>query len=357
LASGSAILAASKALPGAASRTVSPQQMQGPYIGRMSPLVQQLNNEHGYASVYGGFLPRPPRTFTDGAFSPFSPIMPVPVDTPPEGAERAQPRRFQYEVGYNLPTGEPGTEGYKLAPFGVLKSLARTYSIARRCLQIRKKEVLGLEWDIVLTSHAEKAYQGDREAHRDFGERRAKAMKFFKKPDPDYFNFKNWLSAMIEQILSIDALSLYMCPKKGSGLRQGLLGSDLDGLWCIDGATIRPLLNLKGGMPLPPAPAYQQYLYGVPRTDLTTVINGLDLPEIAGAETQAYRGDQLIYLPMEPFPDSPYGFGPIEQCLVPILTGLRKQAYQLEFFTEGTVPAVYISPGDTSMTPNQIREL
>ena len=66
-------------MPGAASRTVSPQQMQGPYIGRMSPLVQQLNNERGYSNLYGGFLPRPPQTFTDGAFSPFSPIMPVPI--------------------------------------------------------------------------------------------------------------------------------------------------------------------------------------------------------------------------------------------------------------------------------------
>ena len=357
MASGSAILRASKAMPGAASRTVSPQQMQGPYIGRMSPLVQQLNNEHGYANLYGGFLPRPPQTFTDGAFSPFSPIMPVPIDAPPPGYERPEPRRFQYEVGYNLPIGDPGTEGgYKLAPFGVLKSLSKNYSIARRCIQLVKKEVCGLEWDITLTSHAEKAYQGDSEAQRDFGERRAKAMRFFRKPDPDYFDFTSWLSVILEQILVTDALSLYMCPKKGTGLRQGLLGSDLDGLWNVDGATIRPLLNLHGGMPMPPAPAYQQYEFGVPRADFTTVMAGLDLPELAGGEWQAYRGDQLMYLPMTLFPDSPYGMSPTEQALVPILTGLRKQGYQLEYFTEGTVPAVYISPGE-SMTPNQIREL
>jgi Phage portal protein len=358
MAPGSAILAASKAMPGAAARTMSPQQMQGPYTGRMSPLVQQLSNERGYADAYGGFLPRPPRTFTEGAFGPRPPIMPVPVDAPPAGFERAEPRRFQYRVGYNLPVGEPGSEeGYKLAPFSTLKALSKTYSIARRCIQLRKNEILGLDWDITLTSHAEKAYQGDHEAQRDFGERRAKAMRFFRKPDPNYFDFRSWLAAVMEQALSIDALSLYMCPKKGTGMRRGLLGSDLDSLWCIDGATVRPLLALDGGMPLPPAPAYQQYLEGVPRSDLTTVINGLDLPALAGSEGRPYRGDQLMYLPMVPFPDSPYGFGPVEQCIVPILTGLRKQAYQLEFFTEGTVPAVYISPGDPSMTPNQIREL
>jgi hypothetical protein len=332
--------------------------MQGPYIGRMSPLVQQLNNESGYSNIYGGFLPRPPQTFTDGAFSPFSPIMPVPIDAPPPGYERPEPRRFQYEVGYNLPVGDPGTEaGYKLAPFATLKSLSKTYSIARRCIQLVKKEVCGLEWDITMTSHAEKAYQGDRGAQRDFGERRAQAMRFFKKPDPNYFNFTSWLSVMLEQVLVTDALSLYMCPKKGTGLHRGLLGSNLDSLWNIDGATIRPLLALHGGMPMPPAPAFQQYEFGVPRADFTTVMAGLDLPELAGGERGAYRGDQLMYLPMTLFPDSPYGMSPTEQAIVPILTGLRKQGYQLEFFTEGTVPAVYISPGDTSMTPNQIREL
>ena len=39
------------------------------------------------------------------------------------------------------------------------------------------------------------------------------------------------------------------------------------------------------------------------------------------------------------------------------MTGLRKQAYQLEYYSEGTVPAVYISPGDVNITPNQVREL
>jgi Phage portal protein len=357
IASPSAILAASKAVPGGAARTLSPQQAQGPYIGRVSPLVEQLNNERGYSNLYGGFLPRPPSTFTDGAFSPFSPIMPVPIDAPQPGFERPEPRRFQYRTGYNLPIGEPGSEeGYRLAPFSTLKSLAKSYSIARRCIQLVKKEVCGLQWDITLTSHAEKAYQGDRVAQRDFGERRAKAMKFFGKPDPNYFNFTNWLSAMMEQILVIDALSLYVCPKKGTGLHQGLLGSDLDSLWCVDGETIRPLLNLRGGMPLPPAPAYQQYEFGVPRADFMTMMAGLDLVGLEGFEAEPYRGDQLMYLPMVPFADSPYGFGPTEQALIPIMTGLRKQGYQLEFFTEGTVPAVYISPGE-SMTPNQIREL
>ena len=44
-------------------------------------------------------------------------------------------------------------------------------------------------------------------------------------------------------------------------------------------------------------------------------------------------------------------------ALIVIMTGLRKQAFQLQYYDEGTVPAVYISPGDPNITPNQIREL
>ncbi len=44
----SAILAASKAMPGGGRPNPGPQQMQGPYVGQMSPLVQQLGNERGY---------------------------------------------------------------------------------------------------------------------------------------------------------------------------------------------------------------------------------------------------------------------------------------------------------------------
>jgi hypothetical protein len=314
----------------------------------------------GYAASYGPFLPRPSEEFTAGAFAPFSPILPVPLDSPPPGAERPQPRRWQYRVGYNLPIGQPGDDGYKLASFGTLKTLSELYSILRRCIQIRKSEIRALDWDIVLTKDAAKAYRGDKKAMRDFGERRAKAMKFFKRPDPNYFTFGSWLDAMLDQVFVYDALSLYMSPKKGRGMGRGLLGSDLDSLWLLDGASIRPLMGMHGETPAPPAVAYEQYFYGVPRSDYTTMIDGRDLDEYgltADDLQRELRGDQLLYLPFLQRPDSPYGFGLVEMCLIPIMTGLQKQAYQLDYFNESSVPRVYISPGDINMTPNQIREL
>jgi hypothetical protein len=72
---------------------------------------------------------------------------------------------------------------------------------------------------------------------------------------------------------------------------------------------------------------------------------------------QEYRGDQLYYLPRWPRAWTVYGQSPLERVIIPVMAHLRKQQYQLEFFTEGTIPGMFVSPGDPSMTPNQIREL
>jgi hypothetical protein len=278
-------------------------------------------------------MARPARTFTQGAFGPMSPILPVPVDEPPPGGSLPDPRRFQYEVGYNLPT-IPGQEGYRLASFSTLDTLSRLHSITRTCIERRKAAIAGLEWDIVPTKEAAKAYSGSHAAMKDFGERRAEAVKFFNKPDPDYDDFGSLLSALLEQVFVYDALSLVLKPKRGRGLKKGLLGSDLDCLELIDGASVRPLLSLSGGRPRPPAVGYQQYAYGVPRCDLSAMWDARDIEEagLRGYEGPVFTTDQLMYRLVVPRVNSPYGFSCVEMGLLVIMTGLRKQAYQLEYY-------------------------
>ena len=208
--------------------------MDGPWIGQLPSYSALPGNP--YQPGYGPFLPRPSDDFTAGAFAPFSPILPVPVDQPPPAAPA--PPASSPAVPRSAPTcpvGVPGSEGYNLASFSTLYSLSNLYSILRRCLQIRKQEIRALDWDIVLTKDAAKAYRGDRKAMRDFGERQAKVKKWFRRPDPNYFTFGAWLDAMLDQVFVYDALSLYMCPVKGRGMGKGLLGSDLDSLWLVDG--------------------------------------------------------------------------------------------------------------------------
>jgi 8-oxo-dGTP pyrophosphatase MutT (NUDIX family) len=359
----SGIISSAKAIPSAQAPSSANQGLPGTYSGRPSPLAAQLDTgaSANWASAYQRYLPRPAQDFTDGAFGPFSPILPVPVDGPEQGTDLPDPRLWQYQVGWNLPTGTPGSEGYKLADFATLKTLAELYSVARACIQLRKNEICGLNWDISPTSEASKAMRGDTGAMRDFGERRAKAVKFFNRPDPDYFSWGSFLSALLEDVFVYDALSLLIRSKWGKGRGRGVLGSDLDCLNLISGPTIRPLLDMNGARPRPPAPAYQQYLYGVPRSDIMTVVTERDLDEagLRGKGGNTWNADQLIYLPMVPRRDSPYGFAPIERALIPVMAGLQKQGFQLDFYREGTVPAVYVSPGgvNANMSPNQIREL
>lgn len=356
----------SKHVPGGARPTPAPQNAGAPYYGMISPLQAELESGgsmDGYANAYGGFLPRPSSTFTAGAFGPFSPILPVPVDAPPsDETPRAEPRLWQADVGWNLPTGQPGTEGIKLCDFGTLKTLADMYSVARACIQLRKAEIRGLSWQIMPTKDAAKNMRGSKAAAKDFGQRSAEAEAFFRHPDPDYFSWGSWLDALLEEVFVFDALSILMRPKWAKRGGKGLLGSDLDSLALISGPTIRPLIGLHGEKPRPPAPAYQQYLYGVPRTDLMTMWTERDLEQsgLNDAERMQFRGDQLLYLPMVPRRWTPYGFPPIERALIPVMAGLQKQGYQLDFFREGTIPGMFISPGmngQAPMTANQIREL
>ena len=349
------LLAALKAMP-AGTRGI-----QSPGLSRISPMASEMYSRSSFANAYGPFLPRPARTFTDGAFAPMSPIQPVPVDQPQPGAEYVDPRLWQYTVGWNLPT-PPGSEGLKLASFDQLRVLSQKYSVARACIELRRDEIRGLEWDVNLTTEAAKAYRGSVSLMRDFGERKAAAVRFFKRPDPDFWNFDSFLSALLEEIFVYDALALIFQPKFGERLGmtgRGLFGSSLDCLQLVSGPTIRPLIGLHGEHPRPPAPAYQQYLYGVPRSDYVTIARDEDIDEyaLAGSEVNQWDKDLMLYAPLWPTRESPYGFPPVERALIPIISGLQKQEFQLDYFTEGTVPAVYISPGDNNITPVQIKEL
>lgn len=350
--------AIARALP-----AVTPGRVAGPpvpSVGGGSPVVASYE-QWTSGRPYGNGLPRDPAVFLTGAFGPLSPIAPVGIDAPDPGTERPRPRRQEYQPSWNMPHGVPGSEGLKLASFAQLRTIADAYSVARACIGVRIKEILGLEWDIVPTKDAEKTMRGSASAHTEFAERKNALAAFFRRPDPDYDSFSSWFGSCLEDLFVVDALSLYLQPTRaaGRGMRgRGLLGSDLAALCLIAGDTIRPLLDVHGSRPAPPNPAYQQYLFGVPRTDLMRIVNDEDLDE-GEAERLArdYRADQLLYLPYCRRTWTPYGFPPLEQALVPALAGIQRQQYQLAYFSEGSVPGVYISAGDTNASPNQLREL
>lgn len=332
---------------------------------KMQAAVMQRANAGGFnvpGSNYAGWtmgrnpasLPRELADFVQSLMGPNMPREAMAIDQPRDGAERPEPRTSQYPVGWNL-LSMPGMEGLKLASFSMLRAYGDVYPVARACINVRKQEILRLGFDIVPTEPAEKAMQGDTAAQKDFQERRRTALAWWRRPDPNYRNFHSWFSAVLEDLLVIDALSLYMHPTREVG--AGPFGSNLGSLDLIAGETIKPLLTARGTQPRPPNPAYQQYLYGVPRVDLMNPITDDDGQDDLGPADAQYRGDQLLYLPYTTRSWTPYGFAPTEMALMPMLIGLKRMQWQLEWFTEGTIPGVFVMPGQDVTTPAQVMAL
>lgn len=303
-------------------------------------------------------LPHPAEAFTAGGFGPMSPIQPMPIDVLRDDDGRPDPRRMQYPVGWNLPVGTPGNEGIKLATFATLRSVADMYSVGRSAVDKRKNEILGLKWDIVPTDEAEHAMQGDEDLRADWEKRRAQVIDFFKRPDSDrakYPSFKKWLAALLEDRFVVDAVAIRLRPPRKRG--AGPFGSNLASLDLLDGTTIRPLLDLHGATPQPSAVGYQQYLWGVPRVDLLSVITDADVELLGEEPVEEYRADQLIYMREEVRDWTPYGFSLVEKALLPMSIGLARQQYQSDYFQEGSIPGQFITPGPDISTPAQISQL
>lgn len=320
----------------------------------LSPLVASYSQSYS-ANVPYSPLPRPPATFLNGAFGPMDPIVPMPINQPREDTHRPDTRRFQAPVGWNLPAGTPG-EG-KLAPFATLRALADTYSVARSCVDKRKQEIVALDWDIVPTDEAEQALMGDESARADWEKRRAVVKEFFSHPDSDrakYATFGAWMSAILEDRFVIDAVAIRLVPPRKKG--AGPFGSDLASLDVLDGTTIQPLLDINATTPKPSAPAYQQYLYGVPRVDLISPITQEELADL-GEPAGDFRADQLIYMRETVRNQSPWGFSCIEKALLPISIGLARQQYQNLYFQDGSIPGMFVTPGPDIATPQQVRQL
>ena len=300
-------------------------------------------------------LARPANQFTQGGFAPVTPIQPFNIDMPRDGSPRPQPRRWEYPVAWNMPT-PPGTEGMRLTSFSMMRTYADVSTIVRACINKRIEEICGLEWDIVPTADKQKELE-NKATRKDFDARRQQAMAFFNKPDPDYNTFHSWLKAVLEDIFVIDALSIYLAPRLDGDATGGLFGSPLAGLMLIDGSTIRPMVALDGGRPQPPAVAYQQFIWGIPRVDLLDALTQEEQEEAfdPAAKVADLMGDQLLYLPYNKRTKSPYGYSHVEQCLIPTGIELNKQQYVLGYYKEGNTPSSWVTIGNVD-TPQQVRQ-
>jgi HK97 family phage portal protein len=240
-----------------------------------------------------------------GIFSPGYPLAP----TEPEKL-----RLWDFPIGVNA-IYTP--RAYEPVSFDQLRGLADSHDITRLAIETRKDQLERLDWTI--KPRLARRSGGDAQA------RSARLSEFWQLPDGER-PFASWLRELLEDVLVLDAPAIE--------LRRNRAG-DIIGLDIVDGATIKLLFDDTGRRPRPPAPAFEQVIHGRPWKLLSA--------------------DELLYLPRNPRPHKAYGFSPVEQIVMTVNIALRRQAAQLQHFTEGNVPPGLLNAPD-GWSVEQIRQ-
>ena len=106
----------------------------------------EMRQRGGIAQTHYGYgssvpLPRNP-LLGNVPFAPGIPLTPGALNPIREDG-RPDPRRFEYLVAQNINVTEN-----RLVPFKVLRAAADQIDILRRCIEVRKAKLTGLEWEI-----------------------------------------------------------------------------------------------------------------------------------------------------------------------------------------------------------------
>ena len=245
-------------------------------------------------------------------FGPLDPMLPyAPVDV--------KGRTLDYPIGYNLQVVPRQEEAVS---FGMLRSLSDGYDIIRALIETRKDQVAKMPWEIIDITQ-QKGDGSFATASTDDRPDVAKFKDFLEYPDNEH-SWDTWIRGALEDVLTLDALSIYPRPTKGGQVYS---------LDLYDGSMIARKLDPMGRTPTPPDVAYQQVLKGVPAVD--------------------YTRDELIYVPRNWRAHKVYGYSPLEQIILTVNMGLRREISQLQYFTDGTVPDMIVQTPD-SWSPQEL---
>jgi hypothetical protein len=259
-------------------------------------------------------------------FTPGNPLVPGAIN-PVRSDGRADPRRYEYQVAQNInitPT--------RLVPFQTLRATADQVDIVRRCIEVVKSKVISFDWDIVLSEDASERIAAESgkdhvramaEAREKFTEDIARLRAFWENPDrANGYTYADWMNVLLEDNLVLDAISIW--PQKS-------VSGELFGLQILDGSTIKPLIDDRGMRPMPPNPAFQQILYGFPRSEFMAP---MEMEEADGE----FTSDELVYLVKNRRTWTIYGFSPVERSLPLADIYLRRQQWLRAEYTDGVLP-------------------
>ena len=239
----------------------------------------------------------------DSWFGPGQPL-------PPIAQEQAVGRRFDFDSATNMRQQPRATEAVS---FAQMRALADGYDFLRLVIETRKDQIAALSWTV---------RPRDEKAERDT--RCDQIAAFLRYPDQEH-DWQTWLRMLIEDMLVLDAATIYPRMTRGGGLYA---------LELVDGATVKRVIDESGRTPLPPDPAYQQVIKGM------AAVN--------------YSRDELVYAPRNPRTNRIYGYSPVEQIVMTVNIALRRQLSMLQYYTEGNVPEALIGVPE-NWSPEQIR--
>lgn len=243
---------------------------------------------------------------------PFSPLQPLRPFFESIGA-----RSRDYQIGINIrppQRDDVDSKAITLATFDELRFFSRSVDMLRIMLETRKDQIASFPWLI--------KYR-DEDKHKDNDTNIQKLTAFFRFPDPiRHLNFKGWIRKIVEDMLVIDAPSIYVQRNKDQSIAA---------LVPIDGATVRPLVDAQGMNPTPaPSASYQQWIHGVPNAMLST--------------------DDLIYYPRNVCTYSMYGYSPVEQIITTLNMAIRRQLSQIQYYTDSNEPRGFLEMQAESTT-------
>lgn len=217
------------------------------------------------------------------------------------------PSQFDFSVRSNIQT-MPRADAE--ITFEQLRMFADGYDLLRLAIEKRKDQIEAMDWNITAIDKTDPVARAQAE----------KLYKQLRRPDGVH-SFSRWMRSIVEDVLVIDAPAIY--------IRRNIAGH-IHALELVDGATIKVNITDEGRTPAPPLSAYQQIIDGVPAVDLTT--------------------DELLYFPRNVRSHKLYGLSKVEQVIMTVNLALNRQMYQLDYYTQGTIPEAFLScPSDWSV--------
>jgi hypothetical protein len=287
-----------------ASPLMQPGQaiQQPPMVAGPKPRLKLMNN--GEIRILG----------VDSAAVFFPPLNPLqPIAQPPQMGVVGRP--WDYPSGFNTRVTPRQSE----VSFATLRALADGYDVLSGLIQRVMDKVVSQPWS-VLPKKEKNQPQGKKDA------RSQEVEDFLTYPDKQH-TWVDWCRMLLEQTIVYDAASIYLRANRGG---------DLYSLEVIDGSMVAPKIMADGRLPPPDVgPAYQQVVHGLAAVDyVQPVPRGTIIPK----DPSGWPMPELLYKPKNPRVHSVYGRSPVEQMITTINIAVRREAYFLGYYTDGSTP-------------------